>query len=131
MSIPYMVRPTKISKTAKETVSMDNGNLEFGTSCYEAGMIEVLTSIAVQEMDHLPYTESSKRVKKLNKEAVEAFQALQNTLIEKEFKLLKEMDEAYNQVAAAEAEDHFIRGFISGYRYLKHVLEFHTYQDEE
>jgi hypothetical protein len=141
MSIQYMVRPTLISETSEKNISMDNGNLQFGTSCYEAGMIEVIKGIAIQEMDHMEYRDSSERVKRLNNEAVKAYEALANNLNGDKFEIndilngklidrLKEMDAVYNQVAAAEAEDNFIEGFIRGYRYLKHLMEFHTVVDE-
>lgn len=132
MPIQHMVCPSKIAKTAKNKVSMDNGNLVFGTHCYEAGMVEVLKGIAMKELDEGDVCiETSKQVTKLNKKATEAYQALVNAVSNREVSLVKEMDEVYNLVAAAEAEDHFIEGFLRGYRYLKHIMEFHTVVEED
>ncbi|KGP59364.1 hypothetical protein NP92_14510 [Anoxybacillus gonensis] len=107
-------------------VSLDYA-LEFGAACYDAGMVEVIREIAVQELATGGATILQSRfTNQLLKIVEEKYHKLENTLNRHERQMLKEFEEAFQEASAADAHDHYIAGFISGYRYLKNYITFHT-----
>lgn len=101
--------------------------LDFVIACYDSGMVEVIREIAIRDL----YTggglvNQSKYARKMHAAAEEKYQTLESKLNEEERKLLADLDDAFNDVMAAETYDYYIEGFVRGYRYLKHHITYHT-----
>lgn len=119
-----MVSINKIAKIAKKKkVSMDY-TLEFGESCYEAGMIEILKGIAMNELHFSPQRKLSSSGEEASKILDEKYENLKNILDEDKQKVLLDYDDAFNNFSSIENTDEFIDGFIKGYRFLKNQVEF-------
>lgn len=126
-----MVPATKIGKIAKkslpENISLDH-TLNFGVSCYESGMIEVLKDIAFLDLEKgIDSIKPSIYTKQLQQECQKKFQAVKEKLTSEEAeKLLLEFEDAMTSLAGSEAGDYYIMGFIRGYRYLKNQVAFRS-----
>jgi hypothetical protein len=120
-----MVAPSTLVPISKETDTSFNGNntIAFGIKCYEAGMVQVLRGIAEDNIYRLQVCNSDvtrERYKNCNvkeKEIETAFNSSDLTLI-------KEYVEAISEANACEAEDHYIQGFLDGYRYLANRMAY-------
>jgi len=122
-----MVTAHKIAKIAKShRVSLDYA-LEFGAACYDAGMVEVLKGVAIEVLAR-EGSNTSKYTEKKRLAVEEKYEALESVLNEEEKQLLEDLNDEFQDLVSAEAENHFIEGFIHGYRYLK-LLSFTSYAD--
>ncbi|OKL36235.1 hypothetical protein BLL40_11515 [Domibacillus mangrovi] len=120
-----MVTTSRIADIAEETsleVSLDH-TLGFGTACYDSGMVEVLRDIAAEELETLiegvPVTVHTRE---LTGKTEESYQTIYNGLDQKEKELLNVFQDNFHDMLLAEAGDHFIHGFVQGYRYLKNRI---------
>ena len=124
-----MVTAHKIAEIAKShRVSLDYA-LKFGAACYDAGMVEVLKGVAIEVLAREGNNIATSKYTKERRLAVEEkYKALESVLNEQEKQLLEDFTDELYALMAAEAEDHFVEGFIHGYRYLK-LLSFTSYAD--
>lgn len=124
-----MVTVYKIAEIAKShRVSLDYA-LEFGSACYDAGMVEVLKGVAIEVLAREGNNIATSKYTKERRLAVEEkYKALESVLNEQERQLLEDFTDELYALMATEAEDHFVEGFIHGYRYLK-LLSFTSYAD--
>lgn len=123
-----MIAPTKLVEKTGDTlpkhVSWDDAG-RFGLTSYEAGMIEVLRGVAVEDFEYgvgpIPSTKERDRFVELaNQKASE----LGGKLDEFAYNLFLEFDQATQNAASEEAVEYFIQGFLRGYRYLKNQMEY-------
>lgn len=126
-----MVTPNRIVEIAKDklprTTSFDQAG-SFGISCYESGMIEVLRGVAMEDLEYgMGPILMTVHTKKYVKQVIEKSEELRNTLDGPTFEIFKEFEEVQQNLLGAETSDHFIEGFIRGYRYLKNQMEFGDY----
>lgn len=123
-----MVPQRKVNKIAERKLPdliKRNHALEFGSSCYESGMVEVLRNIAFQDLvDGIEYVKTSVKTKEVEVECEERFQRLINAISEKGAELLDSYDESFSALLSSEATDHYVEGFVRGYKYLKLQLSF-------
>jgi hypothetical protein len=124
-----MVTAHKIAKIAKShRVNLDYA-LTFGAACYDAGMVEVLKGVAIEVLAREGNNIVTSKYTKESRLAVEEkYKALKSVLNEEEKQLLEDLNDEFQDLVSAEAENHFIEGFIHGYRYLK-LLSFTSYAD--
>ncbi|OKL35381.1 hypothetical protein BLL40_15810 [Domibacillus mangrovi] len=122
-----MVTTSRIADIAEETslkVSLDH-TLGFGIACYDSGMVEVLRDIAMEELETL--TEGvpmTVHTRELTEETEKSYQAIYNGLDQKEKELLHDFQDKFYDMLLAEVGDHFIHGFVQGYRYLKNRIAY-------
>jgi hypothetical protein len=116
----YMVSPLKIAGIAKEKIHhpTDFHNiLEFGSVCYDAGMVEVLKIIAAKYARG--YVPTSAQTKQQELVVQKKRDELIKSLNEETKQLFEEYDKAICELMACDADDHLTEGFIRGYRFLK------------
>lgn len=121
----YMVSSVKIAEMAKEKLQnpLDfHDTLQFGSACYDAGMVEVLRMIAVKY--GRGYVSASEETKQQELVVQRKKEELIKALNEETKQLFEEYDEAIRDLMGYEAEDHLIEGFIRGYRFLKNYTLF-------
>ncbi|WP_407270007.1 DUF6809 family protein [Radiobacillus sp. PE A8.2] len=124
-----MVNSLKIASIAKKklpaNISLDN-TLDFATACYERGMEEVIKDIAFLELDKFDPIKIRNSTMRLNQVCQQRFDELESLLTSEQKEQLRAYEEAYANFLGAESGDHFIHGFISGYRYLKNQVIFRS-----
>jgi hypothetical protein len=118
-----MVAPLTLVPISEETDTSFNSNntLAFGVKCYEAGMVQVVRGIAE---DHIRRFDSSDFTRRLNNAAKEKRLELEKTFNTRDYALIKEYADALSEANAGDAEDHYIQGFLDGYRYLANRIAY-------
>jgi hypothetical protein len=118
-----MASPMTISDLASDSVGgvKSKRDLVLGSTCYDAGMAEVLKGVAKTVLSEKVFVTSKQSLESI-KRFDEAREAIFNTLSGEHLKLLVEFEEAYAELAGIEACDWFVEGFIEGYRYLKYSI---------
>jgi hypothetical protein len=120
-----MVSPLKIAEIAKEKIHNPtdfHNAIEFGSVCYDAGMVEVLRIVAAKySKDRVPASVQTKRQKLVVQKKKDE---LMNLLNEEAKQLFEEYEEAIHHLIAFETDDHLIEGFVRGYRFLKNYILF-------
>ncbi|MCD8508886.1 MAG: hypothetical protein LRY73_02655 [Bacillus sp. (in: Bacteria)] len=89
---------------------------------YERGMVEVIIEVAKTKL--LEYEQAIEPTSPKKRQAVDkaiaAFQqGMEQASTQEQKSNLMEIDATYSRCAAIEAEEHFIAGFVMGYRFLK------------
>lgn len=107
-----MVTVDKIAKIAKaHRVNLDY-TLEFGAACYDAGMVEVIREIAVQDLATGGATILQSRfTNQLLKIVEEKYHKLENTLNRHERQMLKEFEEAFQESGCGRCARSLYSGF--------------------
>jgi hypothetical protein len=121
----YMVSPLKIAAIAKEKFHHPTDFrdvLEFGSVCYDAGMVEVLKIVAAKH--NREYVPASVQTKQQELVVQKKKDELMKVLNEEAKQLFEEYDEAIHNLMAFDADDHLIEGFVRGYRFLKNYTLF-------
>ncbi|MED4903973.1 hypothetical protein [Parageobacillus thermoglucosidasius] len=121
----YMVSPFKIAAIAKENFHDPTDYLniiEFGSVCYDAGMVEVLRIVAAKHSkERVPATVQTKQQELVVQKKKDE---LMKVLNEEAKQLFEEYDEAIHNLMAFDADDHLIEGFVRGYRFLNNYILF-------
>jgi hypothetical protein len=125
--INAMVAANTIADIAKkEGVSADR-TLNFGSACYNAGMIAVIRSVAILDFERTGFNVSpSKSTKECMPNVENTLEILINTLHRLDREVFEIHSEALQELHAKEQRDYYIEGFIRGYSYLKDFITFHT-----
>jgi hypothetical protein len=107
----------------QEKVSITDDTLKIGSACFDAGAREILRHIAIVDIEKLgPLSIASNHTKRMSVECQEKYDLINTTINKIERPLLKEYDEAFHNLMAAEAHDYYIEGFIRGYAFLKYHI---------
>ncbi|PFA66866.1 hypothetical protein CN378_12700 [Bacillus sp. AFS015802] len=119
-----MISTTKIAPIANKHY-VSGQDIAFGVDCYEKGMIEILRGVALAELhqSNVGVVHMSKHAKNMAMKCETEFKSLQANLSENKKQMLSDYDEQFHDLLAAETTDHFVEGFIRGYRYLKSQIE--------
>jgi predicted nucleotidyltransferase len=124
-----MVNRKKVERIAKKElphhIKIDH-TIDFGIACYDSGMVEVIREIAVRDLSTGggPVNQS-KYAQKMHAIA-KKISNFRKKLNEEERQFLEDFDEAFNSALAAESYDHYVEGFVRGYRYVKYYITHHT-----
>jgi hypothetical protein len=127
----YMVSPIRIAEMAKKTMRNEDdfrNILEFGSSCYDAGVTEVLRIVVAKY--GRDYVSPSKQTKQQELIVQQKKDELMKRLDEETKQLFEEYDEAFRDLMHFEADDHLTEGFIRGYRFLKNYIIFEDNGEE-
>lgn len=123
-----LIAPTRLLELAGDalpkSVSWDQVG-QFGLTSFEAGMVEVLRGIAEEDFEYgVGNIPASRDMDQFGKLATHKASELSGKLDETAYNLFVEFDCTMQDASAAAAEEHFIQGFLRGYRYLKNQMEF-------
>jgi hypothetical protein len=119
-----MVTFTTLGDMAKDSnCSITNESLYYGRNCYETGMIQVLKGIA-EDFHITAKIKKSDYTRRLNSIAVEKEEELAATFNPTYYALIKDYVDALTEADSSDAYDHYIQGFLDGYRYLAHRVAF-------
>lgn len=113
-----MVDMLTIVKIAKRNNVKLDYVAEFALDCYEAGMVELLRDVAETALETVVAKES-KKTKEARTNQEKYYQELLNNLNPQEAEMLDEYQELFSHQMGLDEQDHFIEGFVHGYRYLK------------
>lgn len=117
-----MVSIDRIVEVTKKNNRYIGQDLDYLTSVYETGMLEILRELA--EMKLLKVSHRSfvnERFENANNEAIKAYDDLYQCLNENQREMLMDLEAAYNYVSSCECEERFIQGFIMGYKFIKEL----------
>jgi predicted nucleotide-binding protein (sugar kinase/HSP70/actin superfamily) len=117
-----MVSINKIVEVAKRNSKPIGEELDYFTPFYETGMKEVLREMALKRLIEIEHTlqPKSKEYNEASDAALLTFNSLHEKLCnENEQSALMDLEAAYNLLTAFETEEHFIRGYLEGYKFIK------------
>lgn len=119
-----MVALDNLFKVAKENSKNLGEDLNYSTELYEAGMKDVLREVAYKKLLEIEHTfqYKSQEYKNAGEDAVNSYDLLKEQLQnQNQQSLLLDVEAAYNYLAALESEQHFIRGYVEGYKFVKEL----------
>lgn len=95
-------------------------------AAYERGMIEVIIEIAKTKLMEYEQTRepTSPKKRKATEQAITAFQqAMEQAATPSQKNALMEIDSTYNKCTTIEADEHFVAGFVMGYKFVKELQQ--------
>jgi hypothetical protein len=104
----------------EEKVSITDDTLKIGSACFDAGAREILRHVAIVDLESGDPVKCSNYTKRLSRECEEKYKVVENMLSKEGAALLKQYDDFFHDMAAGEAHDYYIEGFIRGYVFMKY-----------
>lgn len=116
-----MVGFGKIAKIVRNSSDskIEWNQMKIGEACYEAGMVEILREIALKSFGQAQIPNSVETQEALDS-TEDLYKEIDSHVVDPNLhELVKQLHKKHGEAQCCSGEDHFVEGFIAGYRFLK------------